>query len=499
MQVEERSFMKIKNWKLYGVFFFCLLLAFAKKEALAVEKEENTEEKIEDLMPSTEEFLFEDGDIVGFLGDSITHVEYTGVSYQEFLYNYYITHYPNRQVTFRNLGIGSFTAKDVLDLYTGKSGVYDAEIEGITKAVIMLGMNEALTGVDAKDYLLNIRTLIELLQEKGLECEDIILVAPTPFDQTRTSNYQEDGQMNDHFDDQLSEYTSRLRILAERMGTHYIDLHTPMLWTTTLLQKEDGDATLTVDDNIHPSGMGNVMAGFFFLRQQGATNAVASVRISKDRDIITENAEIKKFKQRGERYIRFSYQPNSLPVAVPIEVEDADQYFGILDEISQEILQAEGLNWDKTYTIYMNHVPVGEYTGDELAQGVNLASCDWNPGQVAAKEVEVLNQEWHRISAEYRAVLGDAMDEEKSISQEDVDAAYLKWKEETKELQNQMYAKARSSVNSIRLVEIVSEDAHVWMGQELWQWAAEGIAVLGLLAALTILIKYKKRTVNKEN
>ena len=35
--------------------------------------------------------MFEDGDVVGFIGDSITQVEYTGISYQEFIYNYYIT------------------------------------------------------------------------------------------------------------------------------------------------------------------------------------------------------------------------------------------------------------------------------------------------------------------------------------------------------------------------------------------------------------------------
>ena len=49
--------------------------------------------------------------------------------------------------------------------------------------------------------------------------------------------------MGDHFDDQLSEYTSQLRMLAEKMNTNYVDLHTPMLWATTMIQKENGDAT----------------------------------------------------------------------------------------------------------------------------------------------------------------------------------------------------------------------------------------------------------------
>ena len=92
----------------------------------------------------------------------------------------------------------------------------------------------------------------------------------------------------------------------------------------------------------------------------------------------------------------------------------------------------EGLNWDKTYTVHMDRVPVGEFTGAELAQGVNLASCDWNPGQVAAKDIEVLNQAWHQASAKYRAVLREATREEETATQEDVNIAYEKWAKKRK-------------------------------------------------------------------
>lgn len=488
----------MKKWKIGFLLLICMVFYALPKEALAVGEGSNVGVGMDDLIPPEEEFLFEDGDIVGFIGDSITHVEYTDISYQEFLYNYYITRYPGRELEFRNLGTGSFTAADVLELYSGKKDIYDAELEGITKAVVMLGMNEALAGVSAKEYNSNIRALTKLLQEQGLKSEDIILVAPTPFDQTRASNYQEEGQMDQHFDDLLSEYTSSLRILAEELGTKYIDLHTPLLWATTLLQKEDGDATLTIDDSVHPSGVGNVLAGFFFLRQQGAGEQVASVRISEGGQVAAENARVKSLKQRGDRYVRFSYQPYSLPVAVPLEAKEADQYIGMLDQISREILEVEGLNWDKSYEVCMNHVKVGEFTGAELGQGVNLASCDWNPGQMAAKDVEVLNQEWHRTSAKYRAVLRETTREEKTATQEEVNAAYEKWEKNTKELRAQMYDTARTSVDRTYLVEIISEDAHVWMGQELWQWGTEGAAALLLMGGLLLVRRHRKQ-IKKRN
>ena len=57
-----------------------------------------------------------------------------------------------------------------------------------------------------------------------------------------------------------------------------------------------------------------------------------------------------------------------------------------------------------------------------------------------------------------------------------------------------MYEKAQSSVEKAYLVEIISEDAHVWRGQELWQWALEGAAALLLLSAL-VLVRRRRRKV----
>lgn len=189
--------------------------------------------------------------------------------------------------------------------------------------------------------------------------------------------------------------------------------------------------------------------------------------------------------------MEFSYQPQSLPLAVPLEVKEANEYIGMLEGISRETLQIEGLRPELRYTVYMNRVKIDVFTGAQLAQGVNLASYDWNPGQMAAKDIEVLNQKWHRSSAEYRSVLHRAAREERTASQEDVDAAYKEWYKTTKEQRSQMYETARSSVERACIVEIVSENCHMWMGQELWKWAVEGAALLA--AVLAVGFHYKKQ------
>jgi len=470
----------MKKWKNTAVALLSALCLLPGTDAAAADKELEVENELEreldSMIPCTEEFLFEDGDVVGFIGDSITHVEYTGVSYQEFIYNYYITRYPQWNLEFRNLGTSSYTAKDAVELYRKEKGIQDAEIDGITKAVVMFGMNEALAGTSAGKYVKNIRELVELLNERGLENEDIILVAPTPYDQTRSSNYTEDGKIRETTDDLLSEYVPELKALAEELGTHFVDLHTPMLWVTEIVQGVIPDDTLTITDNVHPNAMGNTLAGFFFLYQQGADKEVAAVHLTSDGNAETEKAAVKGLKRKGDRYIRFKYQADSLPMAVSYEFFQATQYFEIIDEISREYLQVDGLKSSVNYSVYMNHYMIGEYSGKELKEGINLTNCDLSPRQAAAKEIEVLNQQWQLVSAEYRAQVRKAAKHE--ISQEELDAAYREWQGETEAIRNEMYEIARENASKTYTVEIVSEDYHVWMGHEVWQWIAGAFAVL---------------------
>ena len=473
---------------------------FFGKETLAKGEEKEPAEQPEALSEPAGDFLFEDGDIVGFIGDSITQVNYSAVSYPEFLYQYYRTRYPQWDLEFRNLGTGYYTAEHALALYNGESGIYDAALEGITKAVIMFGMNEALDGGDPERYIQNIRALTELLNMQGVKNEAIILTAPTPFDQTRSSNYLENGEMRKTVDNSLLEYTKRLKALADELGTRYIDLHTPMLWATELLQEKDGDATWTVDDSIHPGAEGSILAGFFFLHQQGAGRDVAEVSLSKGTKAQTVNAEVTKVKWRGGKdYVSYSYQPHSLPLAVTEEVTRADAYFGMLDWLSRENLQIEGLNEKEVYTVYMNDVPIGNYLGKEFDQGINLAGCRWNFGQVAAKDIEVLNQKWQECSAKYRSVLGNATLGERTATQEDVDAAYEIWKEETGQLQGQMEEIAASSAARTYRMEIVSQKSgQIWMRLERWKWALGAVVLGSLLILAGITLRIRKRRKQKQ-
>ena len=69
------------------------------------------------LLNAGENQTFQDGDVVGFCGDSLTHAGYSEVNYTHVLFNYYVTHFPEREIELRNLGVGRATILHGLDLY----------------------------------------------------------------------------------------------------------------------------------------------------------------------------------------------------------------------------------------------------------------------------------------------------------------------------------------------------------------------------------------------
>lgn len=141
------------------------------------------------------------------------------------------------------------------------------------------------------------------------------------------------------------------------------------------------------DDLIHPSGMGHTMMGSLFLRQQGAGGDVAVVDIANNS---FENCEVTNLDNYGN-YITYTYKPNSLPLAVTSDYIEADKYVDITNDLNREIIRADVPSG--TYAIEIDGTVIGEYTSEDLSNGVNIAANTKNPNQLAAKDIEAINQE----------------------------------------------------------------------------------------------------------
>lgn len=372
----------------------------------------NIYERIYNMPKATTDTTFQKGDLIGLIGDSITHDNYAGMSYASFIYNYYVTRFPNERVDILNLGICSYTAKAVLDTFDR-----DYAGKGLTKATIMLGMNDVERGLyDQSNYVstaprraeirntyqTNMMELLDKFQQVDINREDVTLITPSIYDQTRTSNINSDGSLKTRVNDGLAEFSEDIIKMSNNEKTKLVQLNDPMLKINKIYQIANPNGTFTQGDLIHPNPMGHNLMGYLFLQQQGAPKEVASVSISNN-DVTVSNAQVDHLK-KDDSFIRFTYQPDSLPMAVTDAYIEADTYVGISDDLNQEVIQVQQLDSEASYTLMIDKAVLGTYKGSAFERGINIAANDKNPNQIAAKQIEQTNQRRKNLESDINDV-----------------------------------------------------------------------------------------------
>lgn len=397
--------------------------------------------------------FYEEGEVVGFIGDSITHVEYSSINYVEFLYNYYLSHFPNQEVEFRNLGVSSYKASDILDIYDRDKG-----FRGLDKALILLGMNEGLQEVSKDIYIANMEKLVDKLKKDGLKGEDIIVFSPTPYDETCNCNFDSAGNPRRKTDTKyLTPFTEALAEKTKEWGVRYVDLHTPMLELTAEIQKDDKDRTLTIWDSVHPDTLGQMVMAYELLKANGAEPKIAEIVIPAEGEAEAVNGTVSDL-FRGEKGLIWNYKPEALPMAMTEEFQIFVEYlFDLVGALNQIPLQVGGLKEEVSYTLTMGDETLGTFTGKELAEGVNLAVLENNPLQKAMMEAEALNQQWHPNSAEYRKIVRFATMATPTHTMEQMEEAYQSWKNTDVMLRDGMYEIVQKAVKQTYSMALVEE------------------------------------------
>lgn len=411
-------------------------------------EEETDENKSVSYIP-----YYEKGDVVGFIGDSITHVEYSSINYVEFLYQYYLSHFPDEEVEFRNLGVASYKASDILDIYDR-----DKAFRGLDKALILLGMNEGLKKIPTETYIANMEKLVGKLKADGLKGPDIIVFSPTPYDETCNANFDKKGNPYRKTDtNYLSDYTKALEEKTKEWGVRYVDLHTPMLELTEEIQKDDKNRTLTIWDCVHPDALGQMVMAYELLQKNGAEAVISEIAIPAEGEAQAVNAAVTDL-YRGEKGLSWTLKAEKLPMAMTEEYEAfVEQLFDLVSELNQMPLQIAGLKEAVSYTVTMGGESLGAFTGKELAEGINLAVLENNPLQKAMMEAEMLNQQWHPNSAEYRKIVRFATMATPTHTMEQMEEAYKSWKNTDLMLRDGMYEIVQSAVKKSYEMTVTEE------------------------------------------
>jgi lysophospholipase L1-like esterase len=342
------------------------------------------------VLPSTGaaqgEFFLKDGDRVVFYGDSITDQRL----YTTFVETYVVTRFPHLRAWFVHSGVGG-------DRVTGGwAGPIDRRLQRDVVAykptvmTIMLGMNDgSYKGWDDavfKTYSTGYRHIIESMKNAvpGIR---ITVIQPSPYDDvTRPPNI--DGGYNNV----LVRYGQFVKELGEHEHLIVADLNTPVVAMLEKARAADPElAQKIIEDRVHPGPGGHLIMAEALLKSWNGTPTVAAVEIDAvaKRVAHAENAAVTNLSVASElswtesdKALPMPVDPNDKVLALAVHSSD------FIDALDREPLKVTGLMAAR-YTLKIDDETVGDFTKEELGQGINLAAFDTPMAKQAAKVHEL--------------------------------------------------------------------------------------------------------------
>ncbi len=391
--------------------------------------------KISNLMPlkdvtvkTANDYTFSDGDRVVLVGDSITHQSL----YVKYLEHFYQIRYPEKEISFINSGISG-------DVTAGVNSRLDWDIisKDATHVTFLIGVNDMQGSVTIDKAISNLKEAITILKNKGIT---VTVLGGVMYDTDLT--YSSQGISVSGIDKKLSSYVKECKALAEEMQVNYIELNDYLIDITNKTREANPGSTVIMSaDRIHPGEPGGIVMAELIAKQQGFDKYVSNVEIDAANNAITtsHNAETS-LNNANTTSVSYEYKAKSVPFATnsaynvasggdndSLKITGGFVGINITDELNNEIIKVTGLE-EGEYTISFDGATVTTATASELAEGINIATLDTNPGQVKAQaslsynEKKFTNEQYVRAYAfsKYHALKND-------IDPTDIDAfhAYL--------------------------------------------------------------------------
>ncbi len=354
---------------------------------------------------------FEKGDRVVFAGNSITEA---GL-YHNYIWLYYLTRFPERELQVFNGGIGGDVAGQIYDRLE-----VDLFGKKPTVLVVTFGMN------DSKYFEYGDTTKTEQVRKNAVETslasfrkiEDElkkhqglrkIIMSSSLYDETMQNK-------DNYFHGKAATMEAIARFqeeTAQRNGWDYVDLLHPMSDITRREQAKKADFTLTGPDRIHPGSAGHFVMAYLFLKDQGMAGkpvAVVDINASEAKVKQTENARVSALKATPEM-VSFKYLASALPF--PIDTvprvwqnwqtqKEALEVIPFTEEMNQEILKVAGLKSGMTYELRLNDESMGQFTAQQISSGINLATITSTPQYKQAERLMELNRQHRELENKFR-------------------------------------------------------------------------------------------------
>jgi lysophospholipase L1-like esterase len=337
---------------------------------------------------AADEFFFQPNDRIVFLGDSITE-QY---QYSTYLELYLTTRFPDWNLTFINAGISGDTA-------TGGANRFANHVlaEKPTCVTINFGMNDAGYGnFDPnrhKPYVENTTKMLQAAKAAGVR---VALLSPNAVDrriQERFKLYLETQK----------EFYAPLKDLAAQNGAAFADQYAITRAALEKMEADKADAVKPFGDGFHTSPPGGLLMAHAILTGLKATPYVSSLVLEEDRVLAVGcRCDNVKLTNQGASFMRADA---ALPLPVQNDWVTLLPYVNHLKDLNFYGLSVKQLT-PGTYTVKIDDVDVGEFTAEQLSEGVNLGNVTKGPVfEQANKVFQLINAKNGVVHQRFRGVV----------------------------------------------------------------------------------------------
>lgn len=353
---------------------------------------------------SANSYKFEDGDVICFLGDSITY----GGQFHEFLQLFYVTRYPFLELTFLNSGISGDNAADMIYRFEE-----DVLVSNPTHIFLMTGMNDVQRTlytreivsqeiIQRREFVLqefkkNFKLLAELIKESEITP---ILLTPSIYDQYSDLKTENNLGCNDA----LIEGSNYISELARQNNYKVVDINQKMMDVMLNGLKDNPSFTVIGKDRVHPETTGNFIMFYEIISSLEIQNDISklSLDITKDYSVVSENSKIENL-SINENNISFDYQQNSLPFPINPGLKEAMSIVPFQEKFNKEIIQIIGLE-NGTYNLFINNYLIDTFSDSDFELGINISNNNKTPQYNQAKELQELCRDYRKTGFMLRSV-----------------------------------------------------------------------------------------------
>lgn len=393
------------------------------------------------------QFFLKNGDTVVFYGDSITAQDL----YTQWIELYTVTRFPGMRVRFFGAGVGG-------DRVSGGGGgpvdvrlprdVFSNHPSVIT---IMLGMNDG--GYHPNDsgtegtYVKGYEHILNSFHEMAPNAR-VVVLGPSPFDDiTRAPNFP--GGYNGV----MQHYADLDQNMAREHGDEFVNLNSPM---QTFIQHAEAVnpeyAKFILPDRVHPEPIGHWAMAEAILKAWNAPSEVSSVSIDAPTALVNQslNASVENLEADGTT-LRWSETEDALPLPFDAHNEFQQrilQLTGIQEQLNQESLRITGLSAG-SFNLAIDGEPVGVFSSDDLANGVNLADYH-TPMRDQAQRVSWSISDRVKIDQVHMVMMMDKSTAEPVTGKDDVLEAF------ENSLEDKIYAAAAPKSHSFTLTPVTN-------------------------------------------